>query len=211
MNTYRYSFGACCPTKAPRWNESIFPGLSGALRRRSGSRMIFQNDSWKDLPLWCFFWHMSYTQNYTSYYGELNIWFSFHTFLLLVSNIQGSNLNQFKAAQGGNLNHIYFHNSWLAKMPFTKPFLETDYTLGSWLQFSKEQLLLQTAMGQLIRNFKIPFPGIWTLEIQSFKLPFDKQKVMFKCPNQTLQNIQKDSFNLTTRVWKSTCLLAVTT
>ena len=45
LNTYRYSFGPCYPTKAPRWNESIFPGLSGALRRRSGLRMIFQNDS----------------------------------------------------------------------------------------------------------------------------------------------------------------------
>ena len=96
-------------------------------------------------------------------------------------------------------------------MIFTNLFSETDYTLGTWLQVSKEQLLLQTAMGQLIRNFKIPSPGIWTLEIQSFKLPFEKQKVMFKCPNQTLQNIQKSSFNLTTRVWKSTCLLAVTT
>ena len=45
------------------------------------------------------------------------------------------------------------------------PFLETDYTLGTWLQVSKEQLLLQTAMGKFIRNFKIPFLGIWTLEI----------------------------------------------
>ena len=49
------------------------------------------------------------------------------------------------------------------------------------------------------------------VEIQSFKLVFDKQKLMCKCPNQTLQKIQKSSFNLTTRVWKSTCLLPVTT
>ena len=42
LNTYRYSFGSCYPTKAPRWNESTFPGLSGALRRRSGLRMTVE-------------------------------------------------------------------------------------------------------------------------------------------------------------------------
>lgn len=47
-------------------------------------------------------------------------------------------------------------------------------------------------MGQLIlQTFKL-------VEIQSFKLLLDKQKLMCKCPNQTLQNIQKSSFNLTT-------------
>ena len=45
---------------------------------------------------------------------------------------------------------------------FTILLLGTDYTVGTWLQVSKEQLLLKTAMGQLIRNFKIPSPGIWT-------------------------------------------------
>ena len=37
-------------------------------------------------------------------------------------------------------------------------------------------------------------------EIQSFKLLFGKQRVMLKCLIQTLQNIQKSSFDLTSRV-----------
>ena len=64
--------------------------------------------------------------------------------------------------QDSNLNHVCFHNSWLRKIPFAILCLETAYTSGTWLQVSKEQLLLQTAMVQLIRNFKIPSLGIWT-------------------------------------------------
>ena len=51
-------------------------------------------------------------------------------FAFVFLKVQDSNLNQFKALQGSNLNHICFHNSWLTKIPFTTRFLETDYTLG---------------------------------------------------------------------------------